>query len=251
MDTASKPNELIRGIVAGTERTSRHAPASPRLFAASINAGSGTASNNATGRKRHGAILEVASMGPVWADALIRMGFCNSRRVANRILSKLYDDGKGPLKLLGKLQMGDTGAKTLVYGSYAPGYNQLEHDVMAMQIILAYWPCEFRVGRECDPETRFDGEMELADPFGIEADNDTEGPNKLRKRLEIIARSDRTCLFVSRRVERLRRVMVLAKGMENIFFCPFDEVLRDPWGLIWADPEGGPARVRKGGADPA
>jgi hypothetical protein len=194
-------------------------------FAARIRAGTNPGSTNAKGRQRHGAILENASMGPIWAEALETMGHCSSRRIANRLLKRLYDLKK--LKILGKEMIAETGAAVLIYGNYQPGYHQLEHDVMAMQVVLAYWPCTFRVGRECDPQTRFDGEMELNDLFGIEADNDTEGPQKLARRLEIIAKSERTCLFVSRRVERIRRVMGLARGMDNIFFAPLESVLAD------------------------
>lgn len=69
--------------------------------------------------------------------------------------------------------------------------------------------------------------------YFVEADNDTEGQKKWRRRVDAYAKLDDTVLVVTTSDDRVEQLLSWSDGFETACFTTIDRVRADPWGKVW------------------
>lgn len=143
--------------------------------------------------------------------------------------------------------VGDAGRPEKVYcNSYRPKFDQLLHELLLTDFLLAYPDADVLRGWAVDRHRRPDAEMTLdGDHFDVELDTGEQSYAQVRRRQQRYIGSENRVLYVT--TSRIRLAGLIEHTHEAIrpitWFTTLDAAIQDPLGAIWSNCHGEAAAI--------
>jgi hypothetical protein len=189
-------------------------------------------------RKRDDAIIQLANRHVCRSRHFFR--FFTSPQASYRRIEKLR--AQGFLRLIATIVLGDSGRPERIFcNGWRPKYDQLRHELLLTDFLLAYPEADTLRGWAVDRRLRPDAEMTLDGYFYyVELDTGEQTHSQVRRRQASYAGTEDYVLYVTSSAKRLEglRKNVHETVKRIALFTTLEEALANPRGEIWIDSQG-------------